>query len=354
MKRVAIVFGGKSPEHEVSIVSGESVIRYLPREKYQVIEIGITRDGLWLSGKNTLALLKSNHTEQATRMPPPILQEVDIVFPVLHGPFGEDGTIQGLCEMLDIPYVGASVLASAIGMDKSIAKLIWNRYNLPQVPYMSLSRQNYFTNARCIEDEIKKTFTLPLFVKPACLGSSIGVAKVKSYEILHQALLHAFDFDNCAIVEHAVDAREIEIGIMGNFDDIQASIPGEVLVAGEFYDFNDKYIEGKSRTKIVDDFSPRERAYAKKLAIDAFKSIKGCGFARVDLFLERSSRIFYLNEVNTIPGFTSISMFPKLWEASGVPYPLLLDRLIKLGFEHFEERKKNRIIFESGSTWYKS
>jgi len=258
--------------------------------------------------------------------------EIDIYFPLLHGPYGEDGTIQGLLELAGVPYVGSGVVGSALGMDKAFMKMAFEKEGLPVVKYRVLRKWE-----RINMEDIKREFNLPLFVKPANLGSSVGISKVKDWNQLGDALKRAFSHDYKILVEQGIKAREIECSVLGN-EDPQASLPGEVIPYREFYDYEDKYIEGKTRFKIPVKLSKEVEEKIKNFAIRAFKAVEAWGFARVDFFLQENS--IFVNEINTIPGFTEISMFPKLWEASGVPFKELIRRLIKLGFERWEKWKK--------------
>ncbi|HEX6262778.1 MAG TPA: D-alanine--D-alanine ligase family protein [Actinomycetota bacterium] len=348
MIRVAVVFGGRSAEHEVSCVSAASVIGAIDRQRYEVVPIGIDKDGRWmlvdgppardpkadrlpaiepgmwepvtLAGAGQPALVRSG----GDRIP------VDVVFPVLHGPYGEDGTIQGLLEFAGIPYVGAGVLASAVAMDKSVARVLFRAAGLPLTPWLVTSRVEWGEDAEAVEARAE-ALGVPLFVKPAALGSSVGVSKVKSLADLPAALEEAFAHGRRAVVEAAVeDAREVECAILGN-DEPVASVPGEIVPAGEFYDYRSKYLDDRTRLIVPADLSPETVEEVQRMAVAAFQAVDAAGMARVDFLL--GPRGLHLNEVNTIPGFTEVSMYPKMWEASGLPYPDLIDRLIHLGLE---------------------
>lgn len=350
--RIAVIFGGRSGEHEVSLVSAVSVIKALNPKKYKIIQIGITKSGKWISGKNTLRTLKTGKTKKALNKLPSELQNIDVAFPVLHGPFGEDGTIQGLLEIADIPYIGCNVLASAVAMDKYISKIIFKAYGLPQVKFLRASRNEIKKELPKIKKLIKKQIGFPCFVKPANLGSSVGISKVKNLQQLTAALNNAASYDSSIIIEKAVDAREIECAVLGNEHPI-ASVAGEIIPSREFYDYFAKYVDGKSRLIIPAKLSAKKMREVQSLAVQAFRVLECSGMGRVDFLMDKKTGKIYLNEMNTIPGFTSISMYPKLWAASGISYPRLIDRLIKLALERHREKKKNKISFNSGSDWYK-
>jgi D-alanine-D-alanine ligase len=333
--RVGVLFGGRSGEHEVSLASAASVIRALDPEKYEAVPIGITKDGRWLVGVGAHKLLAEVLRSGARVLLPadptaaslvPLTPTaghtsvtVDVMFPVLHGTFGEDGTVQGLLELAGLPYVGAGVLASAVGMDKDVQKRLFAEAGLPIVPFLVVRRPEWERERAKVVRAIRKKFRFPLFVKPATLGSSVGMTRVKSAQELGPAIDTAAQYAMKILVEKAVTAREIEVSVLGN-DDLRASIPGEILPHREFYDY----------------------AYA----VRAFRAIDGAGMARCDFFLENRSGKIFVNELNTIPGFTSISMYPKMWEASGLPYPKLIDRLIELAFELHAEKARTRYSIE--------
>jgi len=331
MKRVGLIFGGKSSEHEVSIVSATSVFKSFP-EEYEPVPIFITKEGRWKFVKSPWELENGKEFSFLPWQGENLSVEIDIYFPLLHGPYGEDGTIQGLLELAGVPYVGSGVVGSALGMDKAFMKMAFEKEGLPVVKYRVLRKWE-----RINMEDIKREFNLPLFVKPANLGSSVGISKVKDWNQLGDALKRAFSHDYKILVEQGIKAREIECSVLGN-EDPQASLPGEVIPYREFYDYEDKYIEGKTRFKIPVKLSKEVEEKIKNFAIRAFKAVEAWGFARVDFFLQENS--IFVNEINTIPGFTEISMFPKLWEASGVPFKELIRRLIKLGFERWEKWKK--------------
>lgn len=350
--KVGVIFGGKSGEHEVSLVSATSVIKALDPNKYEVVEIGITTYGQWYKGENCLEKFKSKNFEALEKI---VLQTdpknlpFDVAFPVLHGPFGEDGTIQGLFEILNIPYVGCGVLASSTAMDKLQCKAIWKAAGLPVVPYIGFNRNAWEKEAEVIMEDIEKNIGFPCFVKPANMGSSVGISKVKAAEDLQKAIDFAASFDRRILVEKGLNVREIECAILGN-DEVIASPAGEVIVGGEFYDFYDKYVNGVSTTQIPADTEKAEEI--QEISTKAFKLLDCAGLARVDSFIDKDSGEIFLNEINTMPGFTSISMYPKMMEAAGIGYKELVDRLIELAFERFKDKQKNRVSFESGSDWF--
>jgi len=342
--RVGVIFGGRSGEHEVSLRSAESIIKSIDRAKYDVVPIGITHEGRWLTSKNALNLLPVKDAIQKTltsgesiTLPaePSASEVADVIFPVLHGTYGEDGTIQGLLELANVPYVGAGVLGSAVGMDKDVMKRLFREAGLPIVDYWTVRKSE-------IDSFVEKhfgTLPYPLFVKPANLGSSVGITKVHGPEELRKALDTAAEYDRKLVVEQGIDAREIELSVLGNDEPI-ASVPGEIIPSREFYDYEAKYVSDDSRLLIPAPLDAAQMKSAQEMALAAFKVLECSGLARVDLFLEKKSGKFYVNEINTLPGFTTISMYPKLWEASGIPYPELIDRLIALALERHAEKNK--------------
>ncbi len=365
--RVGVLFGGRSGEHEVSLASAQSVIAALDKNKYEVIPIGITKEGRWIAFGDPLQALKSgvfegnvhvallgdptqkalmrlDFSEHSLSARPIKLQELDVVFPVLHGPYGEDGTVQGLLELAGIPYVGAGVLASAVGMDKPTMKAVFMAHGLPVVKHMVVKRKHWERDPALILERIESEIGYPCFVKPANLGSSVGVSKARNRKELEKALNVAALYDRRMLVEVAVNAREIECSVLGNDDPI-ASVPGEVVPHREFYDYRAKYIPGESDLIVPAPIPPELARYIQELAIKAFVAIDCAGMARVDFFLDRDTGQVYVNEINTIPGFTATSMYPRMWEASGIPYPELLDRLIELALERFEDKSRNRISY---------
>jgi D-alanine-D-alanine ligase len=359
--RIGVLFGGRSGEHEVSLASAASVIRALDPEKYDVVPIGISKDGRWLVGTKAHKMLSEVlKFGDRVSLPPdptagaliPMAQgeghpsiAVDVVFPVLHGTFGEDGTVQGLLELAGLPYVGAGVLASAVGMDKDVQKRLFEQAGLPIVPFLAFRRWEWERERDVVARQIKKKLRFPLFVKPATLGSSVGMSRVKSARELSAAMDLAAEFGLKIVVERSVTAREIEVSVLGN-DDVRASIPGEIVPHREYYDYTAKYLEPGTQLVIPAPLSKKQVVMFQNLAVQAFRAIDGAGLARCDFFLERRTNKVFVNELNTIPGFTAISMYPKLWEASGLPYPKLIDRLIKLALELHREKARTKYSIE--------
>jgi D-alanine-D-alanine ligase len=337
------------------------VIRALDPEKYDVVPIGISKDGRWLVGTGAQNMLPDVlRTGERVFLPPdptaativPVQQgggrpsiTVDVVFPVLHGTFGEDGTIQGFLELAGLPYVGPGVLSSAVGMDKDVQKRLFEQEGLPVVPYLAVRRSDWEREPAAVERLIKKEFRFPVFVKPATLGSSVGMTRAKTAKDLAGALNVAAEFAMKIMVEKNVTAREIEVAVLGN-DDVKASIPGEIVPHREFYDYTAKYLEQGTRLVIPAVLTKKQTAQFQDLAVRAFRAIEGAGMARCDFFLEKRTGKIFVNELNTIPGFTSISMYPKLWEASGLPYPQLIDRLIELALEMHREKVRTKYSIE--------
>jgi D-alanine-D-alanine ligase len=363
--RVGIVYGGRSGEHEISVTSAGSIFRHIDREKYEPVAIKIEKDGRWtLPDQPPMALTAAQVIEQAkTRLraegatamqaeqdlgggEPAVLAalNLDVVFPVLHGPYGEDGTIQGLLELGNIAYVGAGVLASAAGMDKSAMKMMFAARGLPQCNWRGFVRAEWERDrARLIADV--ETLGYPMFVKPANLGSSVGISKVKSRSGLAPAIEMALDYDRKVVVEAAVPSpREIECSVLGN-DDPQASLPGEIIPSREFYDYEAKYLDDDSKSVIPAELPADVVKKIQRLSIEAFRAIDCTGLARVDFLLSRPGGDVVLNEINTMPGFTSISMYSKMWEASGLDYPELVHRLIQLGLERHAQKQRLKTSF---------
>jgi len=357
--RVGILFGGRSGEHEVSLASAASVIRGLDPDKYEAVPIGISKEGHWLIGsagqKMLPEVLKGGQRVMMTADPTDAAivkldgsgggQRIDVVFPVMHGTFGEDGTIQGLLDLAGLPFVGAGVLGSAIGMDKDVAKRLLQVAKIPVVPWVTIHRHDWENNPENIQGAIELKFQYPVFVKPATLGSSVGMTKVHSRAELAPALNLACAFAMKVLVEESVTAREIEVSVLGNHDP-QASVPGEIVPHREFYDYAAKYLEEGTQLLIPADLKPPQTQKIQKYAVDAFRALELSGMARVDFFLEKEGGKIYLNEVNTIPGFTSISMYPKLWEASGIPFRELIDKLIALALEQHAEKARTKYQIE--------
>jgi D-alanine-D-alanine ligase len=357
--RIGVLFGGRSGEHEVSLASAASVIRGLDPDKYEILPIGITKEGHWLIGGGAQKMLPEvlRTGQRVTMSADPTDaalvrldgsgggQRIDVVFPVMHGTFGEDGTIQGLLDLAGLPFVGAGVLGSAIAMDKDVAKKLLQAAKIPVVPWVSIRRDEWERNENIITHQIEKEFPYPVFVKPATLGSSVGMSKVHSRQELAPALHLASEFAMKILVERAVNAREIEVAVLGNHDP-QASIPGEIVPHREFYDYAAKYLEEGTKLLIPADLKPAQVKKFQHLAILAFRALELSGMARVDFFLGKEGGKIYLNEVNTIPGFTSISMYPKLWEASGIRFPQLIDKLIELALEQHAEKARTKYAIE--------
>jgi D-alanine-D-alanine ligase len=360
--RVGILFGGRSGEHDVSLNSAASILKALDPAKYEIVPIGITREGHWRVGSGAATLLPEvlesgdPVTPSVDPAGPKLLPlagsppattsrpEVDVVFPVLHGTFGEDGTVQGLLELADIPYVGAGVLASAAGMDKDVMKRLFRDAGLPVVPWELVLRADWEQNPLTVRKRIERKLRYPLFVKPVNLGSSVGISKVHKRRELAAAMDLAAKYDRKILVEKGVDAREVECSVLGN-DVPQASVPGEVIPINEFYDYEAKYIKEGSNLIIPASLTVQQTKRVREVAVRAFLAIDGAGMGRVDFLLDRKTGKVYVNEINTIPGFTSISMYPKLWEASGVPYSELLDRLIALALERHREKSHTRFTY---------
>src|SRR3954453_11856827 len=386
--RVGILFGGRSGEHEISLLSAASVFKAIDPKKYELVPIGITKDGRWLTASDAEKLLhgKPLENERQLRAGDPettsaaaVLQNgegggvppephkssmtpfqtnapvrrasdrainVDVIFPVLHGTFGEDGTIQGLLELADIPYVGAGVLGSAAGMDKDIMKSLFIAAGIPIVKHVTTLRSAWEKDSRKVEKLVSTKLKYPVFVKPANLGSSVGISKAHHKNELGPAIREAAKFDRKIVIEQGVGgskekAREIECSVLGNDDPI-ASIPGEIVPVKEFYDYTAKYLDEGSKLIIPAKLTKSQTKNVQELAIQAFKAVDCSGLARVDFLMDPNTKKIYLNEINTMPGFTAISMYPKLWAASGVGYSDLIDRLIQLALERHEDKKKNQ------------
>ena len=357
--RVGILFGGRSGEHEVSLASAASVIRGLDPDKYEAVPIGISKEGHWLIGsaaqKMLPEVLKAGQRVVMAADPTDAAiipldrsgggQRIDVVFPVMHGTYGEDGTIQGLLDLAGLPFVGAGVLGSAIGMDKDVSKRLLQAAKIPVVPWITVYRSDWERDPKTIQKEIEKKFKYPVFVKPAALGSSVGMTKVHMRSELAPALNLASEFAMKILVEKSVNAREIEVSVLGNHDP-KASGPGEIVPHREFYDYTAKYLEEGTKLLIPAKLETEQIKKIQKYAISAFRALELSGMARVDFFLEKKGSKLYLNEVNTIPGFTSISMYPKLWEASGIPFRELIDKLIELAMEVHREKARTKYQIE--------
>jgi D-alanine-D-alanine ligase len=358
--RVGVIFGGRSGEHEVSLASAASVIRALDPKKYEVVPIGITKEGRWLAGSPAQKMLPEVlRSGQRVMLPAdptaaalvPLnagrggTLPVDVVFPVVHGTYGEDGTVQGLLELAELPYVGSGVIGSAVGMDKDVQKRLFLQEGLPVGKFLVVRRAEWERSRRKVLQQIVKKFRFPLFVKPAALGSSVGMTKVRSRAELAVALDLAAEFGQKLVIERAIQGREIEVAVLGN-EDPEASLPGEIIPHREFYDYAAKYLEAGTRLLIPAKLTRAQVRRFQKYAVQAFGCLECRGMARVDFFLERPGNRIYVNEVNTIPGFTSISMYPKLWEASRLPYGALIDRLIELAFAEHREKKRTKYSIE--------
>ena len=380
--RVGVIYGGRSGEHEVSVASAASIIKHLDRTRYEPVPIRIEKDGRWtLADKAPTVLSAADVIEHARleaarplrpgreahlvahpgedtvlaierRATPSNLDPtgtatvtgvgLDVVFPVLHGPYGEDGTVQGLLELANVAYVGAGVLGSAVGMDKAVMKTLFIANQLPVGPYLVVIRPEWTDNRDAVAARVGRELGYPVFVKPANLGSSVGISKAKSASDLAVAMEVALQFDRKVVIEAGVpNAREIECAVLGN-DQPEASVPGEIIPSREFYDYEAKYLDGASKDVIPADLTEEQVRDVQRLAIAAFRAVECAGMARVDFFIDRDNGRIYLNEVNTIPGFTTISMYPKMWEASGLPYGALVDRLIALALERHAEKQQLR------------
>jgi D-alanine-D-alanine ligase len=365
--RVGVIFGGQSVEHEVSLVSARSIVQHLNPERYESFPIGITRRGQWVTSRSPADLLRDGPDAAGTvpcclppdpaigglliSDPPGRKVQLDVIFPIVHGGHGEDGTLQGVLELAGLPYVGAGVLASSVGMDKDLMKRVFRDAGLPVVRSLTLLRSEWEAARHKCVDSMNLGF--PCFVKPANTGSSVGITKARSKEELGRALETAFRYDRKAVIEAGLDAREIECSVLGN-DAAEASIPGEIVPCNEFYDYEAKYLAEGSQLLIPAPIAPELSEEVRRLAVTAFRAIDGSGMARVDFFLDRRDGKVFINEVNTLPGFTPISMYPKLWEASGVPYGTLLDRLIDLAMQRHRDKMKTVSDFRPGSAAGKS
>ena len=377
--RVGVVFGGRSSEHEVSLASAAAVIAHLDPKRYERIPICIGRDGRWwltdaprgsLTAAEAIETARSGRADRAGAGGPEVhflprpgptrlltapsgpaggdsrqasaAPALDVVFPLVHGPYGEDGTLQGLLELADVPYVGAGVLGSAAGMDKAVAKTLFAARGLPITSFAVVRAAEWDAGEAAVLDDLERRLRGPLFVKPANLGSSIGVSKAAGRVALAQAIRRAREFDRKIIVEEAVpEPRELECGVIGN-DTPEASVPGEILPAGDFYDYESKYVDARSACVVPAALTTAQTAEVRRLAVEAYRALEAAGMARVDFLLSRSTGRLYVSEVNTIPGFTTVSMFAKLWEATGLDYPRLLDRLIELALDRHRARRRLR------------
>ena len=365
--RVGIIFGGRSGEHEVSYCSATSIINAIDKNKYTVIPIGITKQGKWISPQETARALQSGKIEGKSSVvllsdpsskaliyidsnqglnKSPDLEKLDVIFPVLHGPYGEDGTVQGLLELANLPYVGAGLAASAISMDKDLMKTIFKQHKLPILKWITIKRKDWRKDKLKILSLIQDNFKYPVFVKPTNLGSSVGITKVHQKKELEKAIDLASSYDRKILIEEgAEDVREIECSILGN-DDLRASVVGEVIPAREFYDYDSKYIDKKTQLIVPADLSKAVSQKVQQIALRAFRAVDAAGMARIDFFVTKKENKIYLSEINTIPGFTSVSMYPRLWQATGISYPELIDRLIQLALERHQDKNQNKISYD--------
>lgn len=362
--RIAVLFGGRSGEHEVSLMSARSVLSVLDPARYEVTQVGITLDGRWFTGPDAIGALEKGNTDglhQVILSPDPserglhvlrgdkyeLLTDIDVFFPVMHGTYSEDGTMQGFLEMADVAYVGAGVVGSAVGMDKGVFKDVMVANDIPVVETLVVLRRDIENDMESVLRTAEELSGYPLFTKPANLGSSVGVTKCNNRSDLQEGLIEAAAYDRRVLVQRSIpNAREIEVSVLGN-DDPQASVPGEVLPSREFYSYESKYVDGTSGLVIPAPLPAETTETIRDIAVRAYKAIDCAGMARVDFFVEKDTDRIYLNEVNTIPGFTKISMYPKLWDASGLPYPKLVDRLVELALERKVERDRTKHEYRS-------
>jgi D-alanine-D-alanine ligase len=357
--RLVVLFGGQSAEHDVSRATAAHVLAALDAGRYDVHAVGIGRDGRWVDADEA-ARTQLDHLRHGALTdgpaiaaglevvgpathPDPVLAAAGdpgvptVVLPLLHGPLGEDGTVQGVLELADVAYVGAGVLSSAVAMDKAMAKTVLDAHGIPQARWRAFMEHEIGPTTAA---EIVDTFGLPVFVKPANMGSSVGVTKAKTVEALHDAIATALGYDRVVVVEEAVVGREIEVAVLGN-EVVRASVPGEIIPGHEFYDFDDKYIDGGAKLLIPAPLGDGDAQRVRELAVQVFRALRGEGLARVDFFFEEDGRGFLCNEANTMPGFTPISMYPKLWQATGVSYTELLDELVRLALDRHAKRRRN-------------
>ncbi|MGZ9225251.1 MAG: D-alanine--D-alanine ligase family protein [Anaerolineales bacterium] len=362
--RVAVLFGGRSGEHDVSLMSARSLLSVLDPQRYELVQIGITPEGKWLTGEDVLGKFENGKVDGLQHVivsPNPsdtgiyILQDetlkkltdVDVFFPVLHGTFGEDGTIQGLFELAGVAYVGAGVVGSSVGMDKGVFKDVMVANQIPVVDTMIVLRAEIERDIAAVIEKAEKLGDYPLFAKPANLGSSVGITKCHNRSDLQEGLMEAASFDRRVLIQQGVkNAREIEVGVLGNNEPV-ASVPGEVLPSREFYSYEAKYVDGTSDLQIPAQLPDETAELIRDYALRAYKAIDCAGMARVDFLLEKDTNRIYLNELNSLPGFTKISMYPKLWEASGLPYTKLVDCLIELAMERKAERDRTSYTYRS-------
>jgi len=367
--KIGLIFGGRSGEHEVSLLSAQGVMGAIDREKYEIVPIGITKEGRWLAAGDPMkaltsgeaaqsnpaallaepsqrGLMRLENQEQGQALKAIQVSQIDVAFPILHGPYGEDGTVQGLLELAGIPYVGAGVLASAVGMDKVVFKDVMRAHGLPVPAFVVVKRKEWDREPEQIVARVEAELGYPCFVKPANLGSSVGISKARNRAELRQGLTEAARYDRKLLVEEGIDAREIEVGVLGNDEPI-ASVPGEILPSREFYDYAAKYLDAESELLIPAPIPPEMAAQLRELAVKAYQAIDCAGMARVDFLLHRQTNKMYLNEVNTLPGFTPISMYAKLWEATGISYPELIERLVELALERHADKSRSATSYEA-------
>jgi D-alanine-D-alanine ligase len=353
---VGLLFGGRSGEHEVSVASALSVYAALDKSRYDVTLIGIDKQGQWhlpeaktflIDGAAPMSATVPEAANSVGAVPEVRIPRVDVVLPILHGTYGEDGTIQGLLELAQIPYAGSGVLGSSVGMDKDVARRLLTAAGIKTVPTRCVRKHEYAANMSATEEKILREFQFPFFIKPANAGSSVGVHKIKAREQLAPALRDAFAFDLKVLVEKGVAARELECAVLGN-DEPRASVVGEVIPRHEFYSYEAKYLDadGVELAAPAKDLPPPISDKIREWALLAFRTLECRGLARVDFFLDKNTGELYLNEINTIPGFTSVSMYPRMWQASGLSYPALLDELIRLALENFEQRKALKTTYD--------
>ena len=365
--RLALLYGGRSGEHDVSIASATSVMQAIDREKYDVLPVYLTPEGRWLPGvepvrlaagahpaADTVALFSSDPQQPGllplseAEVQPRRAQAVDVVFPLLHGTYGEDGTVQGLLELANVPYVGSGVLGSAAGMDKDVMKTLFGAAGLPVVPHLLVRRHDWERQPATVQERILQALRLPVFVKPANLGSSVGISKVSEAGGLFEALNLACRYDRRVLVEQGLDCREFECSVLGN-DEPQASVIGEIVPSREFYDYQAKYSDDESsELRIPADIDAALADNLRAMAVTAFQAVDAAGLARVDFFFETSTGTPYVNEINTLPGFTTISMYPKLWEAGGLSYAQLIDNLVRLAIERHRDRQRSLTVYDQG------
>ncbi len=358
---VAVVFGGKSGEHEVSLMSATNVIKAINKEKYNIHMIGITKQGKWMAYKGEVDKIADGRWEKEAAgidrdetinllfsgiFAGETENRIDVVFPVLHGPNGEDGTVQGLLEMLDIPYVGCGVMASALGMDKAFSKQLFKDEGLPVGNYDVIMKTDIIKDINIIISRLESKFRYPVFVKPVNMGSSVGISKAHNRMELIEGLREASKYDRKVIVEEFINCRELECSVLGNNEPIVSGV-GEIIPSREFYDYEAKYFDdGKSALIIPANLDESVAAEIRSIAKKAYMALDCCGMARVDFFMEKSTKKIYINELNTIPGFTKISMYPKLWDAAGIGYSELIDRLIELSIDIYNQKRNIQMTFE--------